>query len=129
MVPGPDRAAVTALVGWRAVGPEYATPARTSMGASVSVSGRSCVRFGGYGAARQPKACRHRQQDGPQVAREMRRAWRKSHSLRSGRRRSRIQASLKPRRDRRTSSPTCRDRRLQRTTHHGSAGTTRPEAR
>src|SRR4029077_5802643 len=45
MVPGPDRAAIAALVGRRAVGPEYATPARTSMGAAVSVSGRSCVRF------------------------------------------------------------------------------------
>ena len=63
------------------------------------------------------------------VAWEMRRSWRQGHSLRSGRRRSRIQASLKTRRDRRTSSPACRDRRLQRTTHHGSGGTARPEAR
>jgi hypothetical protein len=30
---------------------------------------------GGYGAARQPGAGRHRQQDGPQAARNMRRAW------------------------------------------------------
>jgi len=45
MVPGPDRAAITALVGRRAVGPQYPTPARTSMGASGSGSGRSCVRF------------------------------------------------------------------------------------
>ena len=45
MVPGPDRAAIAALVGWRAMGPAYATPARTNMGASVSVSGRYCVRF------------------------------------------------------------------------------------
>jgi hypothetical protein len=45
MVPGPDRAAITALVGRRAMGPAYATPAPTGMGASVSVSGRYCVRF------------------------------------------------------------------------------------
>ena len=45
MVPGPDRAAITALVGRRAMGPAYATPARTSMGASVSGSGRSCLRL------------------------------------------------------------------------------------
>ncbi len=56
----------------------------------------------------------------------MRRAWRQYHCLRSGR--SRIQASLKTRRDRRTGSPACRDRRLQRTTHHGSGGTIRPGA-
>ena len=43
MVPGPDRAAIAALVGWRALGPAYATPAPTGMGASVS--GRCCVRF------------------------------------------------------------------------------------
>lgn len=30
---------------------------------------------GGYGAARQPGVGRHRQQDGPQAARNMRRAW------------------------------------------------------
>ena len=45
MVPGPDRAAITALVGRRAMGPAYATPARINMGASVSVPGRYCVRF------------------------------------------------------------------------------------
>src|SRR6516164_2333112 len=45
MVPGPNRAEITALVGRRAVGPQYATPARTSMGASVSGSGGYCVRF------------------------------------------------------------------------------------
>ena len=44
MVPGPDRAKIAALVGRRAVGPEYPTPARTSLGASGSGSGRSCVR-------------------------------------------------------------------------------------
>jgi hypothetical protein len=43
MVSGPDRAEITALVGRRAVGPQYATPARISMGASGS--GGYCVRF------------------------------------------------------------------------------------
>jgi hypothetical protein len=44
MVPGPDRAAIFALVGRRAVGPQYPAPARISMEASVSGSERSCVR-------------------------------------------------------------------------------------
>src|SRR6516162_8933604 len=45
MVPGPDRAAITALVGRRAMGPPYPTPARTSTGAPVSGSGGYCDRF------------------------------------------------------------------------------------
>ena len=83
----------------------------------------------GYGAFGQPGPAATGSRTAGKVAWDMRRAWRQSHSLRSGCRRSRIQASLKTRRDRPTSGPAGRDRRLQRTTHHGSGGTIRPGAR
>ena len=103
-----------------AVGPEYATPARISVGASVSRSGRSCARLGdrrGPPAGRR----RHRQQGGPHVARDMRRALGREPSspVRTQAQPDPGRASRPP--DRRTSSPACRDRRLQRATHHGSA--------